>query len=67
MQGLLTFSSDTLSIRPWVDDLIDALGHDPRSHYVEQSSSTAALGSEATNCGNASLMGARTIASAKWS
>lgn len=36
MQGLLTFSSDTLSIRPWVDDLIDALGHDPRSHYVEQ-------------------------------
>ncbi|HUR17740.1 MAG TPA: hypothetical protein VMZ51_02235 [Acidimicrobiales bacterium] len=24
-----------LSIRPWPDPVIDALGHDPRSHYVE--------------------------------
>jgi hypothetical protein len=26
----------SLFIAPWVDDLIDSLGHDPRSHYVEQ-------------------------------
>lgn len=25
----------TLTIRPWPDDVIDSLGHDPRSHYVE--------------------------------
>lgn len=25
----------TLQIRPWVDPVIDDLGHDPRSHYVE--------------------------------
>ena len=25
----------TLEIRPWADPVIDALGHDPRSHYVE--------------------------------
>ena len=24
-----------LVIRPWPDDVIDSLGHDPRSHYVE--------------------------------
>lgn len=24
-----------LTIRPWPDDVIDSLGHDPRSHYVE--------------------------------
>ena len=27
--------SDTLRIRPWLDDVIDALGFDPRSQYVE--------------------------------
>ncbi len=27
---------DTLAIQPWPDGVIDALGHDPRSHYVEQ-------------------------------
>src|SRR3989442_11314960 len=27
---------DTLTVRPWPDDVIDALGHDPRSAYVEQ-------------------------------
>jgi hypothetical protein len=27
---------DTLAIQPWPDSVIDALGHDPRSHYVEQ-------------------------------
>lgn len=26
---------DSLTIRPWPDDVIDALGHDPRSAYVE--------------------------------
>nr|MBA3655146.1 hypothetical protein [Actinomycetota bacterium] len=25
----------TLDIRPWPDPVIDVLGHDPRSHYVE--------------------------------
>src|SRR5438309_11328568 len=25
-----------LTVRPWPDPVIDALGHDPRSHYVEQ-------------------------------
>ena len=28
-------TTDTLTIRPWPDDVIDNLGHDPRSHYVE--------------------------------
>ncbi len=27
---------DTLAIQPWPDGVIDALGHDPRSAYVEQ-------------------------------
>lgn len=36
MHELLTFSSDTLAIRPWPDDVIDTLGYDPRSHYVER-------------------------------
>ena len=25
----------TLTIRPWNDPVIDALGHDPRSRYAE--------------------------------
>src|SRR2546427_9798851 len=29
-------STDQLTIRPWPDQVIDALGHDPRSAYVEQ-------------------------------
>src|SRR2546429_2027387 len=29
-------SADTLEIRPWPDPVIDSLGHDPRSSYVEQ-------------------------------
>lgn len=28
-------SAGPLTIRPWPDDVIDSLGHDPRSHYVE--------------------------------
>ncbi len=30
---------ETLTIEPWPDGVIDALGHDPRSHYVEQTGS----------------------------
>src|SRR5258706_9957775 len=29
-------TADVLTIRPWPDDVIDALGHDPRSIYVER-------------------------------
>ena len=29
-------TADTLEIRPWPDPVIDSLGHDPRSSYVEQ-------------------------------
>ncbi len=35
MRPMLTFSSETLSIRPWPDEVIDSLGFDPRSEYVE--------------------------------
>jgi hypothetical protein len=31
-----TSPAAVLPIRPWPDDVIDALGHDPRSAYVEQ-------------------------------
>lgn len=27
--------ADTVTIRPWLDSVIDRLGHDPRSQYVE--------------------------------
>lgn len=30
-----SFPTERLAIRPWADDVIDALGHDPRSGYVE--------------------------------
>lgn len=36
MTTLLTFTSDHLAVRPWVDDVIDRLGFDPRSAYVER-------------------------------
>jgi len=36
MQPLTSFVAETLCIRPWPDDLIDRLGFDPRSAYVEQ-------------------------------
>lgn len=29
-------STDVLTVRPWPDELIDQLGHDPRSAYVER-------------------------------
>src|SRR5580693_2607247 len=35
MPHTLTFTADTLLIRPWPDDVIDNLGFDPRSIYVE--------------------------------
>jgi hypothetical protein len=35
MRPDLTFPSDTLHIRPWLDEVIDSLGFDPRSSYVE--------------------------------
>lgn len=36
MPSLITFSSDCLAIRPLPDDVIDQLGFDPRSAYVER-------------------------------
>lgn len=36
MPSLLTFTTDTLLVRPWADDVVDRLGFDPRSPYVEQ-------------------------------
>jgi len=33
---LPTFPVSTLSVRPWPDPVIDEVGHDPRSPYVEQ-------------------------------
>jgi hypothetical protein len=34
--ALLSLPSDTLHIRPWPDPVIDAVGIDPRSSYVER-------------------------------
>jgi hypothetical protein len=31
-----TLNTETLEICPWPDAVIDAVGHDPRSHYVEE-------------------------------
>lgn len=36
MHPLLTYPSETLTITAWPDDVIDRLGFDPRSAYVEQ-------------------------------
>src|SRR3954447_2763358 len=33
--ALPVYTTDTLTVRPWPDDVIDLLGHDPRSAYVE--------------------------------
>jgi len=32
---MLTFTTETLTIRPWADEVVDRLGFDPRSPYVE--------------------------------
>lgn len=34
--ALPDLSVDAITIRPWPDELIDTLGHDPRSAYVER-------------------------------
>src|SRR5260370_32937424 len=36
MEPLVTFECDTLTLRPWADEVIDSLGFDPRSVYVER-------------------------------
>jgi hypothetical protein len=36
MRPLLTTLADTLHVRPWPDDVLDQLGFDPRTAYVEQ-------------------------------
>jgi hypothetical protein len=36
MQPLITFECDTLTVCPWADDVIDSLGFDARSPYVER-------------------------------
>ena len=36
MTPLVTFESDSLAIRPWDDEVIDRMGFDPRSAYVER-------------------------------
>ena len=36
MSALPTFTQPALDVRPWPDVVIDELGHDPRSPYVEQ-------------------------------
>jgi hypothetical protein len=33
---MLTFQSEVLRVEPWVDDVIDKVGFDPRSPYVER-------------------------------
>ena len=35
MPSLPTFPTDRLHIRPWIDPVIDRLGHVARSSYVE--------------------------------
>jgi hypothetical protein len=35
-QPMVTFECDTLTVRPWADDVIDSLGFDPRAPYVER-------------------------------
>ncbi len=41
------FPFDTLHVRPWNDELVESLGHDPRSLYVERYW-TSVLGPSAT-------------------
>jgi len=35
MTTMPVFTAESLTIQPWPDPVIDLLGHDPRSHYVE--------------------------------
>jgi hypothetical protein len=34
--SLPSFPVDTLTVRPWIDEVIDAVGHEARSPYVER-------------------------------
>jgi hypothetical protein len=34
--ALITFEADVLEVRPWEDEVLDRLGFDPRSPYVER-------------------------------
>lgn len=36
VQQMVTFESDVLDVRPWPDDVIEKVGFDPRSPYVER-------------------------------
>jgi hypothetical protein len=36
MHTMVTFETDELLVRPWTDEVIDSLGFDPRSPYVER-------------------------------
>lgn len=36
VQQMVTFESDALRIRPWPDDVVEKVGFDPRSPYVER-------------------------------
>jgi hypothetical protein len=36
MPPALTVTGDTISVQPWADPVLDAVGHDPRSAYVER-------------------------------
>lgn len=36
VQQIVTFESDTLHVKPWPDDVVEKVGFDPRSPYVER-------------------------------
>jgi hypothetical protein len=36
VQPMVTFESEILTIRPWPDDVVEKVGFDPRSPYVER-------------------------------
>lgn len=36
VQQMVTFESEVLDIRPWPDDVVEKVGFDPRSPYVER-------------------------------
>lgn len=36
LQPMVTFESETLGVRPWPDDVVEKVGFDPRSPYVER-------------------------------
>lgn len=34
--SLVTFEAETVTVRPWADEVLDRVGFDPRSAYVER-------------------------------